>query len=184
MLYSPIDCDYDNLGKTSSPLSCRLFAEGSYGLSGFLVQEVRQRLTLAGRSQSHLSGVQMRRRLTAIFATLALAQLSLGGAVAFCPSHRVSSHDMSAQREHSPAGPGCHSANSRANANVPTNHGTPSCDPSAQGACVGMTSCAAVIAFARPEHFAAGLRPDQTLPRVLDLLPGRNLAPEPPPPRI
>ena len=128
--------------------------------------------------------VQMRHRLSAIFAALALAQLSLGGAVAFCPSHRLSSHDMSAHREHSPARTSCHSANSRANANVPTNHGTPSCDPSAQGACVGMTSCAAVIAFAGPEHLTAGLQADQTRPHVLDLLPGRTLAPEPPPPRI
>jgi hypothetical protein len=126
----------------------------------------------------------MHRRLSAIFAALALAQLSLGGALASCQSHRLSSHDTQAQREHSPAGMSCHTGDSRANANVSTNGGAPSCDPSAQGACVGMTSCAAVIASARSEHFAAGLRPDQTRPRVLDLLPGPNLSPEPPPPRI
>ena len=123
------------------------------------------------------------RRVSAIFAALALAQLSLGGAVAFCPSHRLSSHDTPAQHEHTPAGMRCHTGDSRANANVPANSGTPSCDHSAQGACVGMTSCTAAIAPAESEHFAAGLRPDQARPRVLDLLPGPTLAPEPPPPR-
>jgi hypothetical protein len=126
----------------------------------------------------------MRRRLSAIFAALALAQLSLGGAVARCPSHPLSSHDTQAQREHSPAGMRCHTAETRANANVPTHGGTPSCDPSGQGACVGATSCTAAIASAKSEQFAAVLRADQIRPRVLDLLPGRNRAPEPPPPRI
>jgi hypothetical protein len=159
------------------------FAARSCRLSGFLVQRIRQGLTPARRCQSHSSGVQMHRRLSAIFAALALAQFSLGGAAAFCPSHRPSSHDTQAQGEHSPAGIRCHTGDSRANVNVPTHSDAPSCDPSAQGDCVGMTSCAAVIASARSEDFAAGLRPDQTRPRVLDLIPGPNLSPEPPPPR-
>jgi hypothetical protein len=126
----------------------------------------------------------MHRRLSAIFAALTLAQLSLGGAVARCPSGALSSPDTQAQREHSPAGMGCHTAETGANANVPTQGGTPSCDPSTEGACVGMTSCTAAVVAARSEHFAAVLRADQIRPRVLDLLPGRNRAPEPPPPRI
>jgi hypothetical protein len=125
----------------------------------------------------------MRRRLSAIFAALALAQLSLGGAAARCPSQRLSSHDTQTHGEHSPAGVRCHTAETRAHANVPTHGGTPSCDPSAQGGCVGMTSCATAIASAKSEQFAAVLRADQIRPRVLDLLPGRNRAPEPPPPR-
>lgn len=126
----------------------------------------------------------MHRRLSAIFAALTLAQLSLGGAVARCPSRGLSSHDTHAQREHSPAGMRCHTAETRANANAPTQGGTPSCDPSTQGVCVGMTSCTAAIAAATSEQFAAVRRADQIRPRVLDLLPGRNRAPEPPPPRI
>jgi hypothetical protein len=126
----------------------------------------------------------MRRRLSAIFAALALAQLSLGGAVARCPSHRLSSQDTQVQREHSPSGMRCHTAETRANANIPTQGGTPSCDPLAQGACVGMTSCTAAIACTKSDQFAAVLQADQIRPRVLDLLPGRDRAPEPPPPRI
>jgi hypothetical protein len=126
----------------------------------------------------------MRRRLSAIFAALALIQLSLGGAIARCPSHPVSAHDTQVQREHSPAGMRCHTAETRAKANVPTQGGAPSCDTLAQGACVGMTSCTAAIASAKSDQFAADLRADRIRPCVLDLLPGRDRAPEPPPPRI
>lgn len=124
----------------------------------------------------------MCRRLSAIVAALALAQLSLGGAVGCRHSHGLSSHDTSAQGEHSAAGMSRH-ADTRGTANVPPSNGTPWCDHSAQGACVGMNSCTAAIASAKSEHFVAGLRPDQIRPRVLDLLPGPNRAPEPPPPR-
>lgn len=126
----------------------------------------------------------MRRRLSAMFAALALVQFSLGGAVARCPSHPVSAYDTQVQGEHSPAGMRCHTAETRANLNVPTQGGTPSCDPMAQGACVGMTTCTAAIASAKSGQFAAVLQRDRVRPLVLDLLPGRDRAPEPPPPRI
>jgi hypothetical protein len=125
----------------------------------------------------------MHRRLSAILAALALAQFSLGGAVARCPSREPSSHDMQAPRDHSPVGMRCQNAETRANANAPTHGGTPSCDPLAQGACVGMTSCSPAIASAKSDHIAAVIRADQIRPHVLDLLPGRNRSPEPPPPR-
>lgn len=126
----------------------------------------------------------MRRRLSAVLAALALAQFSLGGTVVSCPMHRVSSLATGLQGEHSAAVMNSRTADIRVTVSAPSNDRTPSCDNSAQGACVGMTSCSAVIATAESDQFAAGLRAGQIGPRVLDLPLGPNRSPEPPPPRI
>lgn len=138
----------------------------------------------AKQHYSHIWRVQMRCRFSAVIAALALAQLLLGGVVPSCPLLRGPSHGTPVRRAHSAAGMSCQTGDTRASAGVPSKSGTPLCDSSAQDACVGMTSCTAVITSAAPEHFAAGLGPDQVGPRVLGLRSGPNRSPEPPPPRI
>lgn len=126
----------------------------------------------------------MYRKFSAILAALALAQLSLGGAVPRCPLPGQAAHNASLGPQHLAAGMRSHAADSRAASNIVLNGGTQSCDYSAPGACVGMTSCTGQIAPVELQRFAVVLRPDQARQPVLGLTPRPNRAPEPPPPRI
>ena len=126
----------------------------------------------------------MYRKFSATLAALALAQLSLGGTVALCPLHGQAVENATSRPQHSAAGMNCHAADRRAASNIVLNGGTQSCDNSAPGACVGMTSCTGQIAPVELQRCAAVLRPDHARQPVLGLTPRPNPAPEPPPPRI
>jgi hypothetical protein len=126
----------------------------------------------------------MYRKCSAILAALSVAQLSLGGAAPRCPLHGQAAHNESSGRQHSAAVMNCHAADWHAAPNVTPNGGTQSCDYSAPGGCVGMTSCTGQIATVESQHLAAVLRADQAWQRVLGLTPAPGRAPDPPPPRI
>lgn len=153
-------------------------------LSGFLVQRVIDVLTTPGQRRLHPSRVQMHRRLSGIFATLALAQLSFGGIVARYSAHEVSSCSASAQQKlvHGPM----HGqlTDVRVMRDIAGLGGTPACDHSAQGTCAGMLSCTPAIASDGSTHSAAVIRPAQVQQRILGLIPGPSPTPEPPPPRL
>lgn len=149
-------------------------------LSGFLVQRVIYVLTTAGQRRLHPSRMQMHRRLSGIFATLALAQFSLGGIVTRYSPHEVSSCSASAQHKHFQG----------QLTQVPVMHelagsgDVPACDHSPQGICTGMLSCIPAIASAASTHSSGVIRPGQARERILGLIPGPSPTPEPPPPRL
>ena len=126
----------------------------------------------------------MRRRLSAILATLAVAQFSLGGTVAGCQLHAQTADNAASGSQHSGTGVNCHAPAGRATSNIVLNAGMPSCDYPGSGGCVGMISCAGQIAPIESQQLAAVLRADRASQSVLGLTPRPNRAPEPPPPRI
>ena len=153
-------------------------------LSGFLGQKVIYAPTTAGRRNSHPSGVHMHRRLSGIFAALALAQLSLGGIVARHAGCEVSSYSSPGQVKHAHGPMHGQRTDTRVMQEIAGLGDAPACDHSIQGACAGMASCTLALACVGSANFSAVLRTGQARQRVLGLTPGPSRAPEPPPPRI
>ena len=153
-------------------------------LSGFLGQRVIYVPTTAGRRKSHLSGVRMHRRLSGIFAALALAQLSLGGIVAHHAGCEVSSYRSPGQHQHAIGPMDGQRTDARVVHQAADAGDAPACDHSIQGACAGMASCTLTLACVGSARFSAVLRPGQAPQGVIGLTPGLGRAPEPPPPRI
>ena len=164
-------------------INARFFSGPNSGLSGFLGQKFTYVATTRGRRQLYLWSAQMRRRWSGVFAALALAQFSLGGAVPRCPAPQMSSRGTSAQHAHAARTPVGERADGRVAHDVTNHGGAPTCDHAVPGACMGMT-CGTVMAFVESSSLFPAGHPHHVRPRVLELSPGPSPAPEPPPPRI
>jgi len=126
----------------------------------------------------------MHRRLTGIFAALALAQLSLGGIVARHAGCEVSSYSSPGQDKQAHGPMHDQRNDTRVMQEIAGLGDAQACDHSIQGACAGMASCTLALACVGSAHFSAVLRPGQAPQRLMELTPGPGRAPEPPPPRI
>lgn len=126
----------------------------------------------------------MHRRLSGIFAALALAQLSFGGIVARHAGCEVSSYSSPGQHKHAHGPMHGQRTDARVMHEVAGLGDAPACDHSIQGACAGMASCTLALACLGSAHFSAVLRPGQAPRCVMGSTPGPGRAPEPPPPRI
>lgn len=126
----------------------------------------------------------MRRRLTGIFAALALAQLTLGGIVVRHAGCEVSSYSSPGQDKHAHGPLHGQRNDTRVMQEIAGLGDAPACDHSIQGACAGMASCTLALACVGSAHFSAVLRPGQAPQSLMGLTPGPGRAPEPPPPRI
>ena len=112
----------------------------------------------AGRSKSHPSGVHVHRRLSGIFAAVALAQLSLGGVVARHAGCEVSSYSSSGQHEHANGPMDAQRADPRVMHEIAGLGDAPACDHSAQETCAGMASCTVALACVGSARFLVALR--------------------------